>query len=133
MSRRFWLTLLLIIHFLPWPGSRMLFSTMFSDSSVVCPVSGESDMTLIERIENRVTLSHSLPLSSEEFLVICEADSESLKSESESECDDKSDFEYALCDDAHNHLYSAIISTQICLCDQILTSIMLSTPLVLRC
>jgi len=133
MSRRFWLTLLLIIHFLPWPGSQMLFSSIFSDPSGLSSAFGESDHTLIERFENGVIFSHSLPVSSEEFLVICEADSESLKSESEVENDQKSDFDYALCDDLHNHLYSAIISTQICLYDQIWASIMLSPPVVLRC
>jgi len=133
MSRRFWLTLLLIIHFLPWPGSQMLFSSIFSDPSGLSSAFGESDHTLIERFENGVIFSHSLPVSSEEFLVICEADSESLKSESEVENDQKSDFDHALCNDLHNHLYSAIISTQICLYDQIWASIMLSPPVVLRC
>jgi hypothetical protein len=133
MSRRFWLTLLLIIHFLPWPGSQMLFSSIFTEPSGLSSAFGESDHTLIERFENGVIFSHSLPVSSEEFLVICEADSESLKSESEVENDHKSDFKYAFCDDLHNQHYSAIISTQICLYDQIWASMMLSPPFILRC
>ncbi len=133
MSRRFWLTLLLILHFLPLPGSQMLFSGIFSETSGLSSAFGESDNTSIERFGNGVTFSHSLPVSSEEFLVIYEADSEGLKSESEAQNDHKSDFEYALCEDLHNHLYSAIISTQICLYDQIWASIMLSPPFVLRC
>jgi hypothetical protein len=80
MSRRFWLTLLLIIHFLPWPGSQMLFSSIFTEPSGLSSAFGESDHTLIERFENGVIFSHSLPDSSEEFLVICEADSESSRS-----------------------------------------------------
>ena len=133
MFRRYWLTLLLVFHLLPWPGSRMLLSSFFTESCIQSVASGGTDKSTGERPSNAGAVSHGIQGSSEELLVLCEADSESLKSEAEGESDEKSDLEYTFGFDVHNHLYSAIISRQICLYAQILTGIKLSNPLVLRC
>ena len=133
MSRRIWLTLLLIFHFLPWPGSDMLFSSLFPEAHLEHVCADGSGVESDHLREVPVLVSHGYRVGSEELLVICEVDGEGLKSESEGENDGKSDFEFTSGSDSHNANYSLTISTQICLCAQILTGIKLSNPFNLRC
>lgn len=133
MFRRYWLTLLLVLHFLPWPSSRMLFSSFFSEASIQSVASVGSEVLTGERPSNALAVSDGIQGGSEELLILCEADSESLKSEAEGESDEKSNLGYTFGFDTHNQSYSALISRLICLYAQILTGIKLSNPIVLRC
>lgn len=133
MSRRIWLTLLLIIHFLPWPGSEMLFSSLFPEAHVEHVCADGSSVESDHLREVPALVSHGYRVGSKELLVICEVDSEGLKSESEVESDEKSDIKYTSGFDSHNAYYSVTISTQICLCAQVLAGIKLVNPFILRC
>ena len=133
MSRRIWLTLILIIHFLPWPGSDMVFSRVFHESFAEAALADDASVESDHLREIPVVASHGLQVGTEELLVICEADGEGLKSESEGESDDKSAFEYTSGYGTYKHCYSLTVSTQICLCAQILTGIKISNTFILRC
>ena len=75
MSRRIWLTLLLIIHFLPWPGSEMLFSSLFPEDHLVHVCADVSGVESDHMRELHALVSHRYRVGSEELLVICDADS----------------------------------------------------------
>jgi len=87
MSRRFWLTLLLIIHFLPWPGSESFFS-LFHPHSLTCSESSVlSVMTETQILEMPDSYYSELLSGSDETVVYCEVENEVSESESKDDRD----------------------------------------------
>lgn len=87
MSRRFWLTLLLILHVLPWPGSESFFSLFHAHSLTCFGSSVDSGMTENQDREMPDSYYSELWCVSDETVVYCEIENEVRESESESKDD----------------------------------------------